>query len=307
MKYRLGALAFLIGIAALAPHAVAQAPANPPAATPAPAPESEIVVTGQRTEEAVRSFVGQIALAVRGADQIARWDGKICPGISGIKANYARAVLDRLAVHAYEVGLDVGEPGCKPNVLILVSANPDEAAKSAVENNRDALGWHAQRGQTTQGRDGLREFMASDAAVRWWHVARVTTSEGASVGDSGSGDAQNVRVYTAGRIHKPTRQSFGGVFIIVDANRIAGLPLGSLADYLSMVALAQLDPDTDTTPYPTILNIFNGVVGGQPDVARMSTWDLNYLRGLYMAQAEHNADSQRNDIANQMNRALSKQ
>jgi hypothetical protein len=297
------ALALTMGACfASSAHAEQATPTSPP-----PVAEQEVVVTGQRTEEAVRAFVGQIAVAVRGADQLARWDGKICPGMSGMKAAYARPVLDRLATHAYRVGLDVGEPGCKPNILILVTPRPDEAAKDAVENNRDVLGWHAQRGQLTQGRDGLREFMDSDAPVRWWHVSRITNSDGSSVGDSSTGDAQNVRVYTAGRVRKPTRQEFGGVFIIVDANRIGGLPLGSLADYLSMVALAQLDPGTDTTPYPTILNIFNGVVGGQPDVAAMSTWDLTYLRGLYGTHADLDADSQRSDIANQMNRALSTQ
>lgn len=269
-----------------------------------PAPEAEVVVTAQRTEDLVRTFVAEIAVAARGANQLARWDRRICPGLSGMKARYARPVLDRIAQHAYEVGLDVGEPGCKPNVLVLVTTTPDEITAQMVESNRDVLGWHAQRGQVTEGRDGLRAFIDSDAPVRWWHVSNATNSDGASVGDSATGDAQAMRVDGASRIHRPTRIDFGGAFIVVDANRISGLPLGALADYLSMVALAQLDPDTETSEFPTILNIFNGLVGGTPAFSTLTDWDLGYLRGLYAVQRSGDAQSQQEDIVNQMTRSI---
>lgn len=269
-----------------------------------PAPEAEVVVTAQRTEDVVRTFVDEIAVAARGANQLARWDRRICPGLSGMKARYARPVLDRIAQHAYEVGLDVGEPGCKPNVLVLVTTTPDELTAQMVESNRDVLGWHAQRGQVTEGRDGLRAFIDSDAPVRWWHVSNATNSDGASVGDSATGDAQSMRVDGASRIHRPTRIDFGGAFIVVDANRISGLPLGALADYLSMVALAQLDPDTETSEFPTILNIFNGLVGGTPAFSTLTDWDLGYLRGLYAVQRSGDAQSQQEDIVNQMTRSI---
>jgi len=271
------------------------------------APVEEVVVTGQRMEDVVRSFVSDISVSVRGANQLARWDRRICPGISGIKAQYARPVLDRMAQRAFEIGLDVGEPGCKANILILVTPDADAVSQRVVEDNRQILGWHAQRGQVTQGRDGLRDFMASDAPVRWWHVASVTTATGASAGDSHTGDASSVRVENVSRIHRDTRIDFNGAFIIVDANRIAGLPLGALADYLSMVALAQLSPETDTSAFPTILNMFNGVAGGQPAHATLTDWDLAYLRGLYVAKRDLTAESQRGDIVNTMVRSLAKQ
>lgn len=283
------------------------------AQTPAPdaqsaAADNEVVIVGQRTEDVVRAFVAEIAVPVRGANQLARWDRRICPGLSGIKGRYARPVLDRIAQHAYAIGLDVGEPGCKANVLILVTATPDVVTKKMVEDNPDVLGWHAQRGQMTQGRDGLRAFMESDAPVRWWHVSNTSNNDGVSVvGDTLTGDAQAVTVDGASRIHRPTRLDFGGVFIVVDSNRIAGLPLGALADYLSMVALAQIDPETDTTAFPTILNIFNGLVGGTPANATLTDWDVSYLRGLYKVQRDRTAESQQRDIVSTMTQTLSPQ
>lgn len=269
-----------------------------------PAAEEEVVVVGQRTEDAVRAFVADIAVSVRGANQLARWDRRICPGISGMKSQYARPVLDRIAQHAFEIGLDVGEPGCKANVLILVTPTPDAVTKEMVDNNRDVLGWHAQRGQVSEGRDGLRAFMDSDAPVRWWHVSTETNSDGASVGDSATGDAQAMRVDGASRIHHPTRVDFGGAFIVVDSNRISGLPLGALADYLAMVALAQIDSETDTSEFPTILNVFNGIVGGTPAFSALTDWDLAYLRGLYTVQRTSTAQSQQEDIVHSMTRTV---
>ncbi len=295
------ALSIALALAMVIVAPVARAQEQPPAA------EEEVVVVGQRTEEIVRAFVAEIALSARGANQLARWDRRICPGISGIKAQYARPVLDRIAQHAYEIGLDVGEPGCKANVLVLVTPTPDELTRQIVDSNRDVLGWHAQRGQVSEGRDGLRAFIDSDAPVRWWHVSNATNSDGASVGDSSTGDAQAIRVDGASRIHRPTRIDFGGAFIVVDANRIGGLPLGALADYLSMVALAQIDPDTDTSEYPTILNIFNGIVGGAPAFTTLTEWDLGYLRGLYAVQRSSDTQSQQADIVNQITRSITSQ
>lgn len=279
-----------------------ETPAAAPAASPAPV--EEVVVTAQRTEDAVRAFVADLSVSVRGSDQLARWDRKICPGVSGLKPQYARPVLDRIAQRAFEVGLDVDEPGCKANILILVTPNADEVTKKIVDSNRDVLGWHAQRGQVSQGRDGLREFIASDAPVRWWHVAGVASNDGVRAGDSHTGDAAAVRIDGGSRIHRATRVDFGGAFIVVDANRIAGLPLGALADYLSMVGLAQLTPETDTSAFPSILNIFNGVAGGPPADVRLTAWDMSYLRGLYTTKRDLTADSQRGDIVNTMVRSL---
>lgn len=270
--------------------------------------EQEIVVTAERTEEAVRAFVGEVAVAVRGENQIARWDGRICPGISGLKGRFARPVIDRIAQRAIEVGLDVGEPGCKANILILVTMNADQVTKEVLDNNRDAFGYYSTRGVRTQGRDALNAFVNSDAPVRWWHVSKTITDHGMEVGDDATGDAPTVAVSGASRINRNTRLDFGAVFIVVDATRLDGLSFAGLADYLAMASLAQLAPQTDTSAYPTVLNLFAGPAPDATTPATMTPWDMAYLRGLYStARVTANAGAQQNDIATSMNRALTKQ
>ena len=62
-------------------------------------PESEesVVVTGRRTEDAVRDFVGAMSVTPQGNDQLARWDRRICPGVAGLRTRYAQFMIDRLA------------------------------------------------------------------------------------------------------------------------------------------------------------------------------------------------------------------
>jgi hypothetical protein len=68
--------------------------------------------------------------------------------------------------------------------------------------------------------------------------------------------------------------------VIVDARQTDGVSTEALADYISLVALAEVDPDADTQKFPTILNLWRG----QADMPAMTTWDWAYLNGLYKAE-----------------------
>lgn len=273
-----------------------------------PAPEEEIVIVGQRTEEAIRAFVGEIAVANRSENQLARWDRVICPGVAGLKARYAQFVIDRMAQRAIDIGLDVGAPGCRANILIAVSLDPDAVAKELFDKNRAAMGYYYERGQRTLGRRALREFVNSDAPVRWWHVNRTKTRDGEAIADTAGGGAPiTQQAGPPSRLSRTTRQDFGVAFVVVDARRFKPQDFGALADYLAMVTLAQVDPDTDTSAFPTILNLFDPPEGqSAPDA--LTDWDMAYLRGLYSAtRTAATAARQSEEIARTMDRELAPQ
>jgi hypothetical protein len=67
------------------------------------------------------------------------------------------------------------------------------------------------------------------------------------------------------------------VIILVDGRRAARLNIGQLADYITMVGLAQIRADANTGTAPTILKVFDS-----PEApAGLSAWDESFLRGLY--------------------------
>ena len=275
-----------------------------PAAAQEPAPASEeVVVTGQRTEEAIRAFVDEVSVTMGSANQLARWDRRICPGVAGVRARYAQFMIDRMAQRAFDVGLDVGEAGCRANVLIVVSMDPDAHAHELFDNNRDALGYFDERGRNSLGREALRAFVESDSPVRWWHVSRTATEGFDEIGETSDGSAPVTFVLgNASRLSRNTHQNFGAAFIIVDARRLAEIDLdfGALADYLAMVALAQVDADASTTGLSTILNLFSDA--SSPRV--LTEWDIAYLRGLYGTESTVSARRQAGDIARTMGQEL---
>jgi len=90
-------------------------------------------------------------------------------------------------------------------------------------------------------------------------------------------------------------RALSAVVIVVDAARVAHLNMGQLADYVSMVGLAQIRPDADTGTAPTILGLF--LQSDSPPQA-LSLWDRSFLRSLY--ETDQSSVLQVNAIAARM-------
>ena len=302
---------------------------KPAVAQQATSDEQVVVVGTEPTREAVRRFVDQMAITPPSVNQLARWDRRICPGVAGLRTRYAQFLIDRMAQRAFDVGLDVGRPGCGANVLIVVSPDPDAIARELATEHMRAMGVLNWRGRAALSRAHLQRFVESDAPVRWWHVNRMYTRDGeiidgsgpspgmptpndpSSPGRSGSILPNNVPVMmmpgNATRVGRMTRQDFRTAFIIVDAHALEAISFNweGLADYIAMVSLAQLDPQADTSGYPTILNLF--APRGET-VRALTDWDIAYLRGLYDATRDaRSANQQEGEITRSMARDLAPQ
>lgn len=258
-------------------------------------PEEEVVVRAGGVEEAVRAFVGAVTVEAGRTDQIAVWDGRLCIGVMGLRGPQAQAVIDQVATNADRLSLGLGEPGCAPNLLIIFTTDSDTVARVLVDEYRRALAYSSSDG-TTRGRTALDDFAETPRPVRWWHVSAAADETGAIARRTADGQPPQVRTSAGGsRIERPTQQVFTRAIILVDSTRVSGMRVASLADYLSMAALAQLDPAADTSAYPTILNAFRD--GSRADASlRLTDWDIAYLEGLYAADSNRSATSQRGAI-----------
>ena len=298
-------------ILALASFALAGA--GPSVAQPPVRDEQVVVVGTAPTREVVRRFVDQMSISSPSTNQLARWDRRICPGVAGLKTRYAEFLIDRIAQRAHAVEIDVGRPGCRPNVLIVVTPEPDDIARELSTRHKSAMGLLNEYGRSSLGRRHLRTFVNSDAPVRWWHVNRTHTYDGFAVAPAPAapdsllglpGDLPVMQLSgNASRIDRTTRQDFASAFIIVDTGALSGIGFNweGLADYLAMVTLAQLDPSADTSGYPTILNLF----AEDHRVRALTDWDAAYLRGLYSTTREaRSANQQEGEIARSVGHTL---
>jgi hypothetical protein len=283
--------------------------AAPALAADPPSTVSGVTVTAKRdakkSAEAVAQFVDQISTASR-FKQMARWDRSICPGVLGLPANHAQYLNDRLAANAVAVGLKTGAPGCRANVLILVAPDADAFVAEIAKKHALAFGVNGNGGADTRGKAAFADFVATSRPVRWWHISETAGVDGTRLstptGTSGHGlGVPMLEVHGASRLRPNVQEVFANVIIIIDAKRATGVSYQALCDYVSMVALAQVDPRAETTALPSILNLFADRDAGRPLPEALTEWDRNYLTSLYEVRPDTRTDKQeREEITDAM-------
>ncbi|MBD7941523.1 hypothetical protein [Brevundimonas guildfordensis] len=283
------------------------------AAQTAPAPDAtilpEINVQGRATPEAVRDFVGRVAAPSPGRS-LAQWRGPICPGVINLERQAAQAILDRVSRTAAELGLRTGDPGCTSNLVVVFVEDGRETAQSLNRANpklfrQNITGWD-------RGQAAFDAFLSEQRPVRWWSLSIPTDPDtgeravrapgdiaggyvdkdiaemlGCSPGDCAIGAAPTVRRRAgAARVNAAVVETLFKVIVIVDIDLIGSVNTTQLADYVSMIALAQIDASADTTGFDTVLNLFSGSVP-----AGLSDWDRSYLAALYAPRAQRRSAS----------------
>ncbi len=280
----------LVALVALAPGAAPSVPAGAPVAPVASAAVStapdvaptEIVVHAPPSQT-IAEFVEKFSAPTGQDGRLARWSGSVCPGVIGLAQKYGEYMNDKLAATAQAVGLKVGEPGCDPNIMIVVTGDTDRVMQELSKRYRRVLAVHPGSDEITTGGSGKEtfdDFVKTPRPVRWWHVSQRVPADGSPEIN------QTVRVFSPSRLRSVMREDLHHVVIIVDAKSAAGVNYEALASYVSMVALAQLSPNAGVSRLPTILSLFKDKDAGRPAPNDLTTWDLGYLKGLYAARTD---------------------
>ena len=299
--------------AALLAAAPMQTPTPPPASQAAPQQSDpvelgDVEVTGRPLDEMIRSFVNEVGAPNRRRG-LARWDDQICIGVANLRGEAAQYIIDRVSMVANELGVIPGEPGCRPNVIIIASDDPAGLARQLTEERRRAFRMGGSG--MDRGRAALNAFVESDRPVRWWQMSMPTDSAtgGRAVKIPGEcsgacsapGDfAPTISVFAASRLTTQIVDYIFRTIVILDIDQVTRVSGQQLADYVAMVTLAQIDPEADPSAYASILNVFD-----DPGVAEgLTEWDTAYLRGLYNAERNRrNLHAGRTEIADSIHRA----
>jgi hypothetical protein len=296
-------VATLLTTAAAAQEPAAQAP--PPAgAGEAQQAVDEVIVRGRRLEDIeddlriyIRDFIGEVVAKPPGRG-FARWHRQVCIGVHNLETSAAQYIADRISSLALEVGLEPGEPGCRPDVNIVFATNAREIAAQMVENEPRMFMRVAGNAGMDLGRVALDDFVETEQAVRWWHVSLPVDARtgGAAIElDALCGNAQcppYVPVAGPSRIHNGTRDDLLYVIIIVDATKLKGTTWQQIGDYLAVLSLAQIDPNANPAAFDSILNLFTNPAA----YSGLTDWDRSYVRALYEFDQERIASLQTNEI-----------
>jgi hypothetical protein len=218
--------------------------------------------------------------------------------VHNLETSAAQYIADRISSLALEVGLEPGEPGCRPDVNIVFATNAREIAAQMVENEPRMFMRVAGNAGMDLGRVALDDFVETEQAVRWWHVSLPVDARtgGAAIElDALCGNAQcppYIPVAGPSRIHNGTRDDLLYVIIIVDATKLKGTTWQQIGDYLAVLSLAQIDPDANPAAFDSILNLFTNPAA----YSGLTDWDRSYVRALYEFDQERIASMQTNEI-----------
>jgi hypothetical protein len=249
----------------------------------------DVVVTGTGLEEQAEAFVSSVGGAVRGR-KLATWSEPLCVGAAGMAAEPAGAMVDRVLDWADSLGLRIGGPDCDPNILIVFTDDGDRTARELVRARpRDFLPGVS---SSHRGRSALREFQTSGQPVRWWHLSLPVDPDTRATINRQRGTAPlwlpkvfynpaELGAYgqmtTASRIYDDTLDAMKSVVVVIDAAALERTSFTQLSDYVAMIALAQIDPETRPTA-PSILDIFETGMAGEET---LTDWDQAFLQALY--------------------------
>lgn len=263
----------------------AQASETPEVVEEADLVNEKVVVTARKPAE-TKSYVEQITAPPRGTDQLARWDDRICVGVSGVREEHAQFLADRVSQRAVEVGLRTGKPGCEPDVTILVTTEPQKLIGAMQTEYTSLFAINNEIRTGSLGNAAFEQFKTEDRPVRWWHVSETKSADGARIrGEASQGVNDGVTgaptVRSEGsRLRSAIREDLSRAIIVVDANLVQDVSLDSLGDYIAFVALMQADPNGNTKSINTIMNLFRADAGEKRALS-MTDWDKDFLRALY--------------------------
>lgn len=268
----------------------------------APPPDllPEVVVEAPGEGE-ITAFVAE-ALPENRARQLPRWHRPICVALRGFSTAQQGRFIERLQSVAAIVGLRSPERECRPNVIVVLTDQPDRFVDLALEQQARLF-----RPVPTKE---VRKALAQQEAVRIWYLTMMNGAQGQTPDSfdmpGGSGPITSVRAAPGGlsRIGMATRTDMFRAMVVLDKNAVANLPLNSLADHVGMRLLSTFANSTEQSALPTILDLFQI---GQKRVAGLTEWDRALLRELYTAPVDAHLYRQRRQIARRLTDTAAKQ
>jgi hypothetical protein len=263
---------------------------------------SQVTIEGQQAniEQRVEAFVTQIT-AGSPSDALELWRQPICPLVAGLSREQGEFVLARLSQVATAAGAPLAPQQCRPNFFVTMTPNPERLLQEWRSRDHHLFG--------RAGATAIKRFIETPRPVRVWHNTQREDANGVvlrgddlDVGGAPGGAAVAINGRAAdSRLERAAVTDLASVIMVVDTNRLQGLKVGQVADYVAMAGLAKLDLDADVTSAPTILRLFAATPAAAAPEA-LTPWDEAFLKALY--HTRQHSPAQRSMITRTMVRDL---
>jgi hypothetical protein len=250
-------------------------------------PVATVTVEAQRARlrSQVNEFVAATIVQPRYDDEsLLRWDSAICPLVAGFPREQGEFFLQRISQAAREAKAPLGGETCRPNLFVIGAQKPDVFLK---------LWWrHDPRlFNTVHGIEPAERFIKTSRPVRVWYndspidpdsASEIAPLLGQSIGinlGQASFPTHLATGRTGSRLQYMMVRAVASAIVVIDTGQVSNINIGQLADYVSMVSLAEIDLDKSVGSIPSILTLFRGDAQPQPEA--LTVWDRSLLHSVY--------------------------
>jgi hypothetical protein len=284
------------------------------------APTERVTVTGSR--RVLHDFTKTFAAPTQVTGKMARWEHRLCPRVVGQNTHYTQFITQRVHYIALAAGAPVDtEASCTPNIEIVFTTTPQDLLDTVSKDDQHYLGyfssvaekkalaivsrpiqaWYATESTDLKGRrrpDTGRSIVGGTTVGNFNSLSAnngdiLSTSSGTDLTDMAPFFASN-----GNRLNDGIHTGFVHILIVIDSTKLVGQDIVPLADYISMLALTQLNSQDACQDLPSIVNRM------APDCSHavngLTKYDLAYLEALYHMTTGRTMVLQRGEIGDLM-------
>ena len=229
--------------------------------------------------------------------KIARWEDGVCPNVTGLPANFAKFITKRVRDVATAAGAPVNaSETCKANIDIVFTTKPQALLDTIRAKDPVMLGYYNSNDQAD--RMAKVNFVIQD-----WHATQTVDLRGNALIDSRNAEfgatAQGSRAQNSSgsRLGDGLHSTFYRAIVVANPDKLGDYEIGTLADHVAFVVLAQPAAPDACTALPSILDMTNAGCRKDQPVKGLTAADTAYLRGLYQADAGNSLRAQKDGIA----------
>jgi len=223
---------------------------------------------------AALTFTATPALADGMPDEpLARFEDPVCPGVVGLRVQYAVQVVARIRANVEELGLRTAPDGdCEANLLVTFL----DDGRAYLQRLSDRRSWLFESLELSE----KRALLSREGPARAWVSTETRTRDGLAVGyRENLVDIPQAGAWSAhSRIYVPTREDITTSMVLIDQGAIVGYSFDQLADYATLYGLADFVPEADSET-PSIQRLF--AEGPESAPQGLTEFDKAYLHRLY--------------------------
>ena len=273
------------------------------------APSTEhVTVTSDRMppEKAVHDFISSYTAPSPTLSKVTRWHAGVCPGVTGLPPSWSSSVVARLRVVASAAGAPVAKEGCRINIDIVFTRNPQALLDGVRDAKPFLLGYH----DVAQEK---RLATVSHAVQAWYMTQTVDAGGGFYIDDKLHPDGiylgpfhfpnAHVEQWSGSHLGDERRSELLHALIVVDLDKVNGIRLAALSDEVTMLALAQTAAFDVCQPVVSIANL-TAPCEAALKTDSLSASDQAYLHALYAIDPHDSLIQQRGKMAFEMKKSL---